>query len=58
MVANDESTKVRTVALAVGWSAFVVQDAGLSVVERRKFPEQKRVGHHQYSDGIKRTVNL
>ena len=48
MVASDESTTVRTVALAVGLSAFAAQDAGLSIVERRKFPEQTRAGHHQY----------
>ena len=48
MVANDENTTVRTVALAVGLSAFVVQDAGLSIVEQRKFREQTRVDHHQY----------
>ena len=56
VVANDENTTARTAALAVGLSAFVVPDAGLSIVEQRKFPEQTRVGHHQYSDEIKRTV--
>ena len=48
MVANDESTTVRTVALAVGLSAFVAQGAGQSIVEQRKFPGQTRVGLHQY----------
>lgn len=47
MVANDGSTEVRRVALAVGLSAFAVKDAGLLIVEQRKLPEWARVGHHR-----------
>lgn len=46
-VANDESTEVKRVALAVGLSAFAVEDAGLLIVERRKFPEWAHVDHHR-----------
>ena len=45
--ANDGSTEVRRVAPAVGLSAFAVEDAGPSIVGRRKLPAQARVDHRQ-----------
>lgn len=48
VVANDGSTKGRTVALVAGLSAFAVADAGRSIVEPRKTPEWAHVDHHRY----------
>ena len=47
VVANDGSTEVRMVDLVVGLSAFVVGDAGPSIVECSKLPEEVHVNHHQ-----------
>lgn len=47
MVANDGNKVAKRVALAVGLSAFAVEDAGLSVAMRRKLPDWAHVDHHQ-----------
>ena len=47
VVASDGSTEVRMVGLAVGSSAFVEEDAGPSIVECWKLPEEAHVNRHQ-----------
>lgn len=39
VAANDGSTEVTMAALAVGSSAFAVEDAALPIVKWRKLPE-------------------
>ena len=47
VVANDGSTEVRMVDLAVDLSAFVEEDAGPSIVKCWKLPEEAHVNRHQ-----------
>ena len=48
VVANDESTEVTMVALAVGLSAIAEEDAGRLIVGWWKLPEPAHVDPHPY----------